>query len=277
MQRLDLDGQPVGIATGDRPFDPTLPCCVLIHGAQNDSFVWAQVARSLAGPEVAVLAPDLPGHGRSGGVALPSIERMADWLVALLEKVGAGGTAPLVLAGHSMGSLIALEAAARAPQRIAHLVMIGTAVPMPVAPMLLDAAAHEPAKAMGLINRWSHSPLAARGAIGGHGIWLPNVALRLMERQPVASLHTDLAACNAYAGGSDAAARLDCPVTIVAGTADRMTPLKAARAWAAALRAATPSASVDLVELSGVGHAMLTEAPAKVTAVLRRASAAVRR
>jgi pimeloyl-ACP methyl ester carboxylesterase len=180
---------------------------------------------------------------------------MADWLVALLEKVGAGGTAPLVLAGHSMGSLIALEAAARAPQRIAHLVMIGTAVPMPVAPMLLDAAAHEPAKAMGLINRWSHSPLAARGAIGGHGIWLPNVALRLMERQPVASLHTDLAACNAYAGGSDAAAR----------------------AWAAALRAATPSASVDLVELSGVGHAMLTEAPAKVTAVLRRASAAVRR
>ena len=271
MLQVALDGQPVAVGTGSLPFETGLPCCVLVHGAQNDRFVWAQVAHSLAGPDRAVLVPDLPGHGQSGGSALPRIEAMADWLLALLEKVGAGRTAPIVLAGHSMGSLVALEAAARMPQRVRHLVMAGSAVPMPVAPMLLDAARDEPAKAMAMISRWSHAPLAARGAIGGHGLWLPAIGLRIMERQPVASLHTDLAACNDYSGGMDAAARLACPVTLVAGAADRMTPLKAARAWAAALRAASPAATVDLVELAGVGHAMLAEAPAKVTAVLRRA------
>jgi pimeloyl-ACP methyl ester carboxylesterase len=272
MLRLDLDGRPVGIATGDRPFDPALPCCVLVHGAQNDSFVWAQVARGLAGPSLAVLAPDLPGHGQSGGTPLPSIERMADWLVTLLEKIGAGTTAPLILAGHSMGSLIALEVAARLPQRVRRLVMVGTAVPMPVAPPLLDAARDAPADAMAMINRWSHSPLAARGARGGHGLWLPNLALRLMERQPAATLRNDLSACNAYAGGMDAAACLACPVTLVAGTADRMTPLKAARAWAAALRAAAPTVAIERVELPGVGHALPTEAPAAVISVLRHAA-----
>lgn len=277
MLRLDLDGRPVGIATGGRPFEPALPCCVLVHGAQNDSFVWAQVARGLAGPDLAVLAPDLPGHGQSGGAPLTSIERMAEWLVALLEKVGAGNTAPVILAGHSMGSLVALEAAARLPQRVRHLVMIGSAVPMPVAPLLLDAARDAPARALAMINRWSHSPLAARGALGGPGLWLPNLSLRIMERQPAASLHSDLSACNAYVGGMDAAARLACPVTLVAGTADRMTPLKAARAWAAALRCAAPALAVDLVELPGIGHAMLSEAPARVSAALRRASAAARR
>lgn len=262
---LAVAGQPVRLDAGGRSLDPALPTTVFIHGAQHDGFVWAQLLRALAGEDRNVLAPDLPGHGRSGGRPLSSIEALADWLLELLEKVGAGNTAGLCLAGHSMGSLVALEAAARRAAPLRRLVLVGSAVPMPVAPLLLDAARDDPPKAMALINRWSHSPRAWRGACGGAGLWLPALNLRVMERQPPGTLHNDLAACNAYQGGSAAIARLRCPMTLIAGTADRMTPVKAARALAAAL----PDAR--LIELASVGHALMAEAPAAVAAAIGHA------
>lgn len=293
--QLRLDGRAVHVATGGKPFDPARPCLVLIHGAQHDHFVWQPVLACGAAADHAVLAVDLPGHGRSAGPPLPSIEAMADWLLALLEKVGAGGTANSrptdnpgtansrctdnpgtansrctdqpgtpILAGHSMGSLVALEAASRRPDRVAHLVLVGTAVPMPVAPALLQAARESPSRAMATINQWSHSRRALLGACGGPGLWLPAINLRIMERQPPATLHNDLAACDAYRQGEAAAARLACPVTLVAGSQDRMTSAKAARRFAAQW-----GERARLVELAGVGHALMAEAPAAVAAVLR--------
>ena len=62
-----------------------------------------------------MLAPDLPGHGRSSGTPLPTIAEMADWTAALLDAAGAPKAQ---LVGHSMGSLIALETAARHPDKV---------------------------------------------------------------------------------------------------------------------------------------------------------------
>jgi pimeloyl-ACP methyl ester carboxylesterase len=265
---VELDGQPVFADTGGCAFDPALPCLIFIHGAQHDHFVWRQQARWCADRGFAVLSIDLPGHGQSGGSPLPDIGTMADWLLALQEKVGAGGTAGTTLAGHSMGSLIALEAAARASGRIDRLVLLGTAVPMPVSPALLQAARDDEAKAMRMINQWSHSPRALIGGCGGHGLWLPAINLRIMERQRAGVLHTDLTACNAYTNGLPAAARLNCPVTLIAGSADRMTPLRSARKFAAALRAMPGIPDVALAELPAVGHALMAEAPMAICAHL---------
>lgn len=282
---IELAGRQVCAGTGGRPFAPDLPCHVFVHGAQNDHCVWARVAHGMADAGHAVLAPDLPGHGASEGPPLPDIGAMADWLLAFIEKtgaggslakVGAGGTARgrgITLVGHSMGSLVALEAAARAPRLIGRLILVGASLPMPVAPLLLDTARADPAKAMRMIVRWSHSALAARGANmnGGHGLWLPAISLRIMERQDPAVLHNDLAACHAYVDGPAAAARLACPVTLVAGTHDRMTPLRAARACIDQLHAAAPTIAIDRVELAGIGHAIMAEAPDALCAALRAA------
>lgn len=262
--QVELNGAPVFAGTGGLDFFASLPTLVFIHGAQHDHFVWQPLVARLAAPARNVLAPDLPGHGRSGGAPLASIDAMAEWLVALLAKVGAGETAPCILVGHSMGSLIALEAAARLSGRVGRLVMLGTALPMPVAPALLDAARDDVPRAMALINRWAHSPTAWRGGNrgGGHGIWLPALNLRIMERQPRGTLFTDLKACNDYDSGPATAAGLKCPLTLVAGTADRMTPVRAARKLAAEL----PEAS--LVEIAGAGHALMAEAPAACAAAV---------
>jgi len=93
---LELDGHAVYAYTGGKSFDASLPTVVFIHGAQNDHSVWGLQSRWFAHHGCGVLAVDLPGHGRSGGAPLPSIEDLADWIELLLERVGAGETAKSV-------------------------------------------------------------------------------------------------------------------------------------------------------------------------------------
>src|SRR5688572_30211924 len=94
--------------TGGKPFDPALPCVVFIHGALHDHSVWTLLARWFAHHGFGVLAVDLPGHGRSAPPVAQSIEALADWTLSLLDAARVQRAA---LVGHSMGSLIALEAA----------------------------------------------------------------------------------------------------------------------------------------------------------------------
>ena len=144
--------------TGGKPFDPALPAVVFVHGALHDHSVWTLLARWFAHHGHAVLALDLPGHSRSAGPPLESIGALAHWLLEVLDAAQVGSAA---LVGHSMGSLVALEAAALAPQRARRLAMIGTAYPMAVSPALLDTPGHAPLRAIDMVNSYSHSTLAA--------------------------------------------------------------------------------------------------------------------
>src|SRR5204862_1449629 len=122
--QLSVKGNDIFIATGGRPFDPSLPAVVMLHGAGFDHSTWALHSRWFAHHGYSVLAPDLPGHGRSSGNALPTISDMADWTAALLEAAGAPKAK---LAGHSMRSPIAVETAMVHPDKVAGLSLIGTA------------------------------------------------------------------------------------------------------------------------------------------------------
>ena len=262
--QIELNGQTAYAYTGGKPFDASLPCVVFIHGAQNDHSVWGLQSRWFAHHGFAVLAVDLPGHGRSAGKPLPTIADLADWIEMLLERVGAGDTAKNAsLVGHSMGSLTALECASRHPARIARIALVGTAVPMPVSDALLGAAKDREPKAIAMINTWSHSP---RGTIGGNtvpGMWLLGTSRRLMERQESGVLYNDLAACNAYTHGMEAAASVTCPALIIGGSRDLMTHPKAAAGLAATLSHARS------VSLDGAGHALMAEQPDAVLDALR--------
>ena len=251
--------------TGGKAFDAGLPTIVFVHGALNDHSVWTLLARWFAHHGHGVLAVDLPGHGRTAGPALTSVEAMADWLLALLD---AAGVATASLVGHSMGSLVALHVAAQAPARARDLVMIGTACPMAVSPALLEMAEHDPQRAMASVNAWSHSTPSSKPSHPGPGAWLHGGNLALMQRcqaaEPGTNLFlTDFRACDAYRVGLEAAARVTCPRVLIAGRRDQMTPPKAAAALAAAL-------SAPVVEIDA-GHAVMTQAPDAVLAALRRA------
>lgn len=254
--QLTIANQPVFAYTGGRAFSADAPVAVLIHGAGHDHSVWNLLARRLAHHGFAVLAPDLPGHGRSGGAALASIEALAGWIGQLLDAAGAQHAN---LVGHSMGSLIALQCAAEYPERVGKLVLVGSVAPMPVARPLLDAARHDRDAAHAMINQWSYSPEAQLGRSASPGLHLPNVNLRLMERQAPGVLATDLGACNAYTEGLAAAARVTAASLLICGSRDQMTPPRAARPLHQALVNANGGAR--MITLEGAGHAIMAEAP----------------
>jgi pimeloyl-ACP methyl ester carboxylesterase len=245
--------------TGGKPLRPGLPYAVFLHGAQNDHSVWALQTRYFAHHGFNVLAIDLPGHGRSKGAALTSVEEMSDWLLALLD---AAGVAQAVLIGHSMGSLIALETAHRAPQRVTHLALVATAFPMKVSNALLEAAQSDEPKAIDMVNIWSHSSIAQKPAFPGPGFYVMGGGLRLKQR--ISRLgeeqlfHTDFSACNNYANGLAAAQSVKCPVLFLQGRRDAMTPPKSA----AALVGALPLARRIILEKCG--HELMAEQPDRV-------------
>lgn len=249
---LTVAGQRVHVGTGGADFDRALPLIVFLHGAGLDHTVWALPARYFAHRGRAVLAVDLPGHGKSEGAPLPSIGAMADWVAELLDAVGAQKAA---LAGHSMGALVALEAAARHAGRVGALVLLGAAAKMPVHPDLLAAAEANDHAAFDLMTAWGFGPAGQLGGARVPGAWLMGGGERLLERVRPGVLHADLAACNAYAGGTDAAAKVACPTAVVMGAEDRMTPAKAG----ARLADAIPGARA--VTIPACGHMMLAEKP----------------
>jgi pimeloyl-ACP methyl ester carboxylesterase len=256
---LDVNGRRAFAYTGGKPFDACRPAAVFIHGAEHDHSVWALQTRYFAHHGFGVLALDLPGHGRSDGPALAGIPALADWLIAVLD---AAQVEKAMLIGHSMGSLIALDAAGRHPARVAKLALVATAVPMTVSDTLLDAAREHEPQAIDMVNQWSHSTIAAKPSSPAPGFWLHGANRRLMERVSARGegllFHTDFSACNTYAGGLERAAAVHCPVLVVSGRRDVMTPPKAAGALVAAMSQA--GVAVETVTLDA-GHALMSEQP----------------
>lgn len=256
---IDLQPHAAYAYTGGKTFDPGLPTAVFIHGAQNDHSVWALQTRYFAHHGFSVLAVDLPGHGRSRGAPLSSVEAMAEWLTGVLN---AAGVKKAVLIGHSMGSLIALETALRAQDEVCGVALVGTAYPMTVSAQLLEASEHREPVAIDMVNIWSHSGIAQKPSAPGPGFYVPGGARRLMQHisrgNPEKVFFTDFSACNAYANGEAAARALHCPAMLLLGRKDIMTPPKAT----AALRAAMPNARV--VQVEGSGHSLMAEQPDQV-------------
>ena len=258
--QLTVNGIDTFVATGGREFDKSLPTIVLLHGAGFDHTTWALHSRWFAHHGFGVLAPDLPGHGRSGGKALSTIAEMADWTAALLD---AAGVPRAKLVGHSMGSLIALETAARHPTKVTALSLIGTAATMTVGPDLLRAAEANDHDAVDMVSIWGLGYQAELGGSLAPGLWMHYGAQRVLEQCRPGVLFSDLSACNAYQGALAAAAQIKVPATLILGERDMMTPARAGKALAAAL----PNSRT--VVLSGAGHMMMVERPDELLAALQ--------
>ena len=255
---LNVEGDQAYCYTGGTTFDPARPSVVFIHGAQNDHSVWILQTRYFAHHGFNVLALDLPGHGRSKGAAKTTVEAMAAWLLALLDAVG---VARAMLVGHSMGSLIALEAAFHAPARVSKLAMLGTTYPMTVSAALLETAKNDEGSAIDMVNIWSHSMRAQNPACPLAGVSTMGSARRLMQRMSTLNPHqlfyTDFSACNAYANGEAAARSLACPALFIFGSKDMMTPARSTRLLTTTIGHATV-VHVD------AGHSLMTEQPGAV-------------
>lgn len=238
--------------TSGHEIDPAKPSVMFVHGASLDHTVWTLPARHFARHGRNVLAVDLPGHGLSEGPYLPQIGHYADWLIEVLDALDISKTA---LVGHSMGSLVTLDCAARYPDRIRALAMVGTAVPMSVTEQLLNAADKNPQSAIEMLTAWGHSTDAHFGGNETPGMWMIGGLLRLFERGKPGALLNDLNACNEYKTGLSAAGNVKCPTMLILGEYDLLTPARFAKKLASQIE------NSRTVLLNRTGHTIMSEKP----------------
>ena len=250
--KINVNSQETYLYTAGRDIDHSLPSVVFVHGAANDHSVWALQSRYFAYHGWNALAVDLPGHGASKGMPHAAVGAMADWIAALLDSLNIERAA---IVGHSMGSLAALETAARYPQKISKLVMVGTAVPMAVSDTLLNAAIDNDHAAFDMVNIWGHTAAAQIGSNPLPGVWMAGDFLRLLEKSKADVLGIDLKACNDYKDGIASAAKVSCPAMLLLGKNDMMTSPKMTKDLTAALK------DCKVVVLERAGHVPMAEDP----------------
>ncbi len=257
---IDVNGSKTFYSTGSGKHREGAEAVVFIHGAGMDHTVWLMPTRHFARHGFNVIAPDLPAHGRSAGEALTSIDAIADWiceLIAALEMQQA------TIVGHSMGSLVALNLAARHPSHASRLALLGTSTPMLVADPLLDAARDNSHSAIDMANSWSHSRFAQMGGSEVPGMWMTVGGERLLERAADNVLFTDLNACNSFGNGAELAAKVRCPSLVIIGAQDMMTtPINSQMV-------ADTIPNCTTVKLDRCGHSMLSEKPDAVLNALK--------
>jgi pimeloyl-ACP methyl ester carboxylesterase len=235
--------------TGAHMLDPRKATMVFVHGAGLDHSWFGLQSRYFAYHGRNVLALDLPGHGRSEGPPLPSVAEMADWVFKALEQVSLSRCS---VVGHSMGALVALECANRRPQQVERVALIGVAYPMKVSEAFLDAARRNDHTAYDMETIWGHAAQVPLSGNPNPGMWMYGDTLARLRRLSPGVLYNDLKACNDYASDF---ANVRCPVLLVLGKRDVMTPPRSA----AVLLEKIPTARREVIEPSG--HSLMAEAP----------------
>lgn len=228
------------------------PPVILIHGAGCDHLMWPAEVRRLAGRRV--IAVDLPGHGRSGGIAQQSVAAYADQLMAFFAEMG---FYQVVLVGHALGGAIALDLALRFPAQAAGLGLISTGAYLGVDVGLLEQFVH-PAMLSSALHTFQ-----VRAFGTGTAPTLVERTMRAMQTVRGSVLAGDWCASAAFDLREDIL-RIEAPAWVMVGSDDALTPV----AFAHFLADRLPAARLQLIH--GAGHMLPLEAPAAVSGGLRQ-------
>jgi len=236
---------PQGLLKDDNPI-------VFVHGTGMDHTVWTLPARYFLRKERGVISIDLPGHGKSKGPLLSSVEAMSE---VVLEYLDSRNIDKFSIVGHSLGSLIALETASKAQNRINSMVMIGTTFPMMVSKDLLDLAKKNDPEAINILTYFSYSNSSRIGSNSNPGIWMTGMTKKLMEKSKKNVIYNDLLACSTYKTGLESAKNVSAKTTLILGGEDMLTPRRFCEKLIASF------SSPEIKEIPSSGHSLMMEQP----------------
>jgi|TARA_B110000196_G_C21038780_1_gene611401 pimeloyl-ACP methyl ester carboxylesterase len=260
--KFKVNNENIFASTGGRPLDKNKPLIIFVHGSGLTHMCWVLQTRSFAFHGYSVLALDLPGHGLSGGNSLQSIEEMAEWISDVIDAVDFKEAS---LVGHSQGCLITVECAARYPEKIKTLSLMGGAGAIPINLELLSLAENNDSKAVDLMMDFAHGP---SGHFGGHpvpGLHHLNIGSMLVQSREVKdTLGVDFRACQNYTNGFNAAKKINLPTLSILADQDRMCRVKDGKKLADHIK----NSEVYIIE--NCGHMMLLEEADKTLAILKK-------
>lgn len=222
---------------------------VFLHGAGGTHHTFRDQWAVLRGG-VRLVIPDLPGHGGSGGFPRESVEACAGWVAEFVKEVG---LERFILAGHSMGGAIALQAALGGIRGLDALVLLGTGARLRISPAIFEGMG-------GRFREFAPEFVGWMTAAASSDLLRDDVTTDVLSTKAETYI-ADFRACN----GFDVMNRLGeirVPTLVVNGDEDRLTPLK----YAEYLAVNIPGAVLKIIH--GAGHLAMLEKPAEVNAVI---------
>jgi len=217
---------------------------VFLHGSGLSHIVWSLSEQYFSNKSFNVLSIDLPGHGNSDGPCLDSIEKIADWLEQVFNKLELNNP---ILVGHSQGCLQILEYAYKYKNKINKAVFVGGSNKMPVHPDLIELAQNGDSGAVKLMMKWGYE--GSKKFIGGN----PVEKIIQSPRDISEILAIDLNACNSYTNGLKAAKTITCPSMFILGELDKMINLENGKKFANLVK----DSSTHVIH--GCGHMIMIE------------------
>jgi len=241
---FQLENKNVHASDSGQGIDTKKDTIVFLHGSGLSHIVWSLAEQFFSSKNFNVLSLDLPGHGNSDGPCLDSIEKIADWLENVFDKLK---LKDLILVGHSQGCLEILEYSHKYKVRLKKLVFIGGSNKMPVHPDLIELAQNGHSDAVKLMMKWGYE--GSKKFIGGN----PVEKIIQSPRDISEILAVDLKACNNYSNGSEAAKDIDFPSMLILGELDKMINLEAGKKFSNLIKNSTTYV------IKGCGHMIMIE------------------
>lgn len=258
-QAIGVQGRPCRYWAGGPPDAPAL---LLLHGGLGDAALhWHHNFADLSA-DFRILAPDLPGFGRTAPLPRPSYEGYAAWVQAFCDAAGAG---PGVIAvGNSMGAAVARVFAATYPQRVARLALVDGGRPVAAPAPLRALAALPPARALlvALIRRYATSDKVLRQCVANPALLTPS--LQAQMRRGIRAYVAIQARMLPRPPLLPTALRVRGPALVVWGAQDGLAGPAVGRQVAEEVGAA----AVAIID--GAGHMPMFEQPEEFGRVLRR-------
>ena len=239
-----MENKNVHASDSGQGIDTKKDTIVFLHGSGLSHIVWSLAEQFFLSKNFNVLSLDLPGHGNSDGPCLDSIEKIADWLENVFDKLK---LKDLILVGHSQGCLEILEYSYKYKERLKKLVFIGGSNKMPVHPDLIELAQNGHSDAVKLMMKWGYE--GSKKFIGGN----PVEKIIQSPRDISEILAVDLKACNNYSNGSEAAKDIDFPSMLILGELDKMINLEAGKKFSNLIKNSTTHV------IKGCGHMIMIE------------------
>ncbi len=241
---FQLENKNIHVSDSGQGIDMNKDTIVFLHGSGLSHIVWSLAEQFFSSKNYNVLSIDLPGHGNSDGPCLDSIEKIADWMEKVFDKLKLKN---LILVGHSQGCLEILEYSSRYKERLKKLVFVGGSNKMPVHPDLIELAESGHSDAVKLMMKWGYE--GSKKFIGGN----PVEKIIQSPRDISEILAVDLNACNNYSNGSEAAKVIDLPSMLIFGELDKMVNLEAGKKFSNLIKNSTTHV------IKGCGHMIMIE------------------
>ena len=241
---FQLENKNIHASDSGQGIDTNKDTIVFLHGSGLSHIVWSLAEQFFSSKNYNVLSIDLPGHGNSDGPCLDSIEKIADWMEKVFDKLKLKN---LILVGHSQGCLEILEYSSRYKERLKKLVFVGGSNKMPVHPDLIELAQSGHSDAVKLMMKWGYE--GSKKFIGGN----PVEKIIQSPRDISEILAVDLNACNNYSNGAEAAKVIDLPSMLIFGELDKMVNLEAGKKFSNLIKNSTTHV------IKGCGHMIMIE------------------